>query len=70
MRWQPNIKIVPHYDSHPYYIKALSISIKKTLKKLNYKPDLIVASYHGIPQKSISEMEILIIAIVTKLLDC
>ena len=54
MRWQPNIKIVPHYDSHPYYIKALSISIKDTLKKLNYKPDLIVASYHGIPQKYFS----------------
>ena len=51
MRWQPNIKIVPHYDSNPFYIKALSNSLNKSLKKLDYKPDLVIASYHGIPEK-------------------
>ena len=51
MRWQPSLQIIPHYESEPLYIKALEKSIKKTLKRINWRPDVIVASYHGIPQK-------------------
>ncbi len=51
MRWQPNLQIVPHYESEPLYIKALSESIKRVLRKIKWKPDAIVASYHGIPKK-------------------
>ena len=51
MRWQPSLKIVPHYESDPLYIKALVNSLNKKIKKINWKPDLILASYHGIPQK-------------------
>ena len=51
MRWQPSLKIVPHYESDPLYIKALVNSIKKKIEEINWKPDLILASYHGIPQK-------------------
>ena len=51
MRWQPSLQIIPHYESEPLYIKALEKSIKKTLKQITWKPDVIVASYHGIPQK-------------------
>ncbi len=51
MRWQPNIKIIPHYESNPLYIKALANSIKNTIDTVSFKPDLIVASYHGIPEK-------------------
>ena len=51
MRWQPSIKIIPHYETNPYYIKALVNSLKIAIKNLSYKPDLIVASYHGIPKK-------------------
>ena len=51
MRWQPSLKIVPHYESHPLYIKALTKTIKEKMSQIKWRPDLIVASYHGIPQK-------------------
>ena len=51
MRWQPSLKIIPHYESNPLYIKALVNSINKKISEINWKPDLIVASYHGIPKK-------------------
>ena len=51
MRWQPSLKIIPHYESDPLYIEALVNSLNKKIKEINWKPDLILASYHGIPQK-------------------
>ena len=51
MRWQPNVKIIPHYESEPFYIDALVNSLNKKLNEITWKPDLIIASYHGIPQK-------------------
>ena len=51
MRWQPNLKIIPHYESEPLYIEAIKNSILKKVDEINWKPDLIVASYHGIPKK-------------------
>ncbi len=51
MRWQPSLKIIPHYESDPLYIDALVNSINNKIKNLNWKPDLILASYHGIPKK-------------------
>ena len=51
MRWQPSLQIIPHYESEPLYIKALVNSLNSKISKLNWKPDLILASYHGIPQK-------------------
>jgi ferrochelatase len=50
MRWQPSLQIIPHYESEPLYIEALVKSIKKKIKEINWKPDLIVSSYHGIPK--------------------
>jgi ferrochelatase len=51
MRWQPSLKIIPHYESDPLYIDALVNSINKKISEINWKPDLIIASYHGIPKK-------------------
>jgi len=51
MRWQPSLQIIPHYESEPLYIDALINSINKKISELNWKPDLIIASYHGIPKK-------------------
>ncbi len=51
MRWQPSLQIIPHYESHPLYIDALVNSINKKISEINWKPDLIIASYHGIPKK-------------------
>tara|TARA_B100000886_G_scaffold337857_1_gene299462 strand:+ start:1730 stop:2722 length:993 start_codon:yes stop_codon:yes gene_type:complete len=51
MRWQPSLKIIPHYESDPLYIKALSKSLSSKIAEISWKPDLVIASYHGIPQK-------------------
>tara|TARA_B100001173_G_scaffold184656_1_gene159473 strand:+ start:3679 stop:4671 length:993 start_codon:yes stop_codon:yes gene_type:complete len=51
MRWQPSLKIIPHYESNSLYIDALVNSIKKKINEINWKPDLIITSYHGIPKK-------------------
>ena len=51
MRWQPSLQIIPHYESHPLYIEALVNSINKKISEIDWKPDLILASYHGIPKK-------------------
>ncbi len=51
MRWQPSLQVIPHYESEPTYIEALTKSLKKKLENINWKPDLIISSYHGIPKK-------------------
>ena len=51
MRWQPSLKIIPHYESDPLYIDALVNSINKKINEISWKPDLIIVSYHGIPKK-------------------
>ena len=51
MRWQPSLQVIPHYESEPLYIKAIAVSIKKVLRKIDWTPDVIVASYHGVPKK-------------------
>ena len=50
-RWQPSLQIIPHYESEPLYIDALVKSIENKIALINWEPDLIVASYHGIPKK-------------------
>ncbi len=50
MRWQPSLQIIPHYESENLYIDAIVNSIQKKIKEINWKPDLIISSYHGIPK--------------------
>ena len=50
VRWQPSLQIIPHYESDPFYIDALVKSISKKISSINWKPELIMASYHGIPK--------------------
>jgi len=51
MRWQPSLQVIPHYESDPLYIGAIVKSIEKKINQIKWKPDLIMASYHGIPKK-------------------
>ncbi len=50
MRWQPSLQIIPHYESEPLYIDALVKTVKNKINNINWKPDLIIVSYHGIPK--------------------
>src|SRR6202166_3055864 len=55
MRVQPTLRVTPPYYDDPDYIEALAISINAHLKTLPFQPELIVASFHGMPQKYIDQ---------------
>jgi len=50
LRWQPAVRTVPPYHDDPDYIEALAVSIEKALAKVDWEPEIVVASFHGIPQ--------------------
>ncbi len=51
MRWQPALRTLPPYHDNAAYINALSISLKNSLSKLDFEPEVIMASYHGLPKR-------------------
>jgi ferrochelatase len=55
MRWQPALRTLPPYADHPAHIDALAASLKAHLKTLKWKPDLILASFHGLPKRYLME---------------
>ena len=50
MRWQPQVQIVPRYYDHPAYIKAIVNQLERDLERLEFKPQQVVLSYHGVPK--------------------
>jgi len=50
MRWQPALRVSPPYYDDPVYIDAIAQSMRAMLAKLTFKPDVILASFHGIPR--------------------
>ena len=50
LRFQPAIRTVPSYQDEPVYIDALARSIESHLATLDFEPEVVIASYHGIPQ--------------------
>ena len=55
MRAQPTLRVSPPYYDDPDYIEALAVSIKAHLATLPFQPELIVASFHGMPQKYVDK---------------
>ena len=55
MRAQPTLRVTPPYYVDAPYIDALAISIEKHLATLDFEPEMIVASFHGMPQKYIDK---------------
>src|SRR5450631_980292 len=51
MRAQPTLRVSPPYYDDPDYIEALAVSINSHIATLPFQPELIVASFHGMPQK-------------------
>ncbi len=51
MRWQPTVRVAPPYHDDPVYIDALASSLRTELAKLSFQPDVIIASFHGIPEE-------------------
>ncbi len=54
-RWQPALRTLPPYFDHPAYISALGESVQKYLDSTENKPEVILASYHGIPKDCIKQ---------------
>ena len=50
LRAQPTLRVSPPYYDDPTYIDAVAASIESHLATLPFKPDLIVASFHGMPR--------------------
>ena len=51
LNWQPSIRIVPPYFDNNDFIRAISTSIKAAYKKSKFKPQHLVLSYHGVPER-------------------
>jgi ferrochelatase len=51
MRWQPTLRVAhPWYDD-PAYIEALAASLREGLAALDFEPEVILASFHGVPKE-------------------
>ena len=51
----PTLRVTPPYYDDPVYIDALANSLPESLRGLSFKPDMIVASFHGMPQKYVDK---------------
>jgi ferrochelatase len=52
MRVQPAIRTLPPYYADPAYIEALRASTVRQLAELAFAPDLLIASFHGMPERT------------------
>jgi ferrochelatase len=52
MRWQPAVRTLPPYFDDPAYIGALKASVETSLAGLDFEPETIVASFHGMPERT------------------
>ncbi len=52
-RWQPALRTLPPYHDDPVYIDALKASVEAGLETLDFTPDAIVTSFHGMPQRTL-----------------
>jgi protoporphyrin/coproporphyrin ferrochelatase len=50
MRWQPALRIASPYYDDPVYVAALGATITTHIAGLGWEPEVVLASFHGIPQ--------------------
>lgn len=55
MNWQPSIRTVPAYYDDPLYIDALALSVEEKYATMDSPPDILVCSYHGVPERYLKE---------------
>jgi ferrochelatase len=55
MRFQPTLRVAAPYFAEPAYIDALAASLNAELAKLTFKPEVIIASYHGMPEAYVAK---------------
>ncbi|MBJ7500544.1 MAG: ferrochelatase [Sphingopyxis sp.] len=52
LRWQPTLRFVPPYHDDPAYLDALKTSVEAGLAALDFAPDILLASFHGMPERT------------------
>ena len=50
-KWQPTVRTAPPYFDDPVYIDALAQSVERGFAQMETPPDMLVCSYHGLPQR-------------------
>jgi protoporphyrin/coproporphyrin ferrochelatase len=55
MRRQPAVRVAPAYHDDPVYIDRLAASMQKSLAALDFEPEKIIATFHGMPQKYLDQ---------------
>ena len=53
MRWQPAVRTLPPYYDQPTYIDALQRITRQELEALDFEPEAVIASFHGMPQRTL-----------------
>ena len=53
LRWQPTLRFLPPYHDDPAYIAALAASVEAGVAALDFAPDTLVASFHGMPERTL-----------------
>ncbi len=53
MRWQPAVRTLPPYHDDPLYIEALRANLERQLAALDFKPERLLLSFHGMPQRTL-----------------
>ena len=52
-RWQPSLRTLPPYHDDPLYIDALAADISRQLDALDFTPELLLLSFHGMPARTL-----------------
>lgn len=53
LRWQPAMRFLPPYHDAAAYLDALKTSVEARLDALDFKPDVLLASFHGMPERTL-----------------
>ncbi|HEV7659973.1 MAG TPA: ferrochelatase [Allosphingosinicella sp.] len=53
LRWQPAVRTLPPYHDDPLYIAALAESARTSLAALDFEPQALMVSFHGMPQRTL-----------------
>ena len=52
LRWQPALRFLPPYHDDAPYLGALKTSVAEGLAALDFTPDVLLASFHGMPERT------------------
>jgi len=53
MRWQPTLRTLPPYHDDPAYIGALAQDLGAQLGALDFEPEVLLLSFHGMPERTL-----------------